>query len=129
MIAFKIQNKAATLFALDVVGRITANTLAGIDKDGLPFKVYQGKYVMLKKLKRPGDGGKVNLSDTGRMLGALTPLSVSGNKITIGFKRGEEAEKMQDNISMGRNPMGLPAQDLHKLVDKYSSQLFELIEI
>lgn len=169
MIAFRIQNKAAGLLALDAISRITANTLAGIDKNGLPFKAYSsrpfaapsgafpkrvlakleetgelewfraasgglwvvvlGGYAMLKKLKRPGDGGKVNLSDTGRMLGSLTLLSANNNKITIGFTRREEAEKMQHNISIGRNPMGLPPKDWDVLIKKHSSQLFELIEI
>jgi hypothetical protein len=61
------------------------------------------------------------------MMRRLGVLRVSDNKITIGFKRAEEAEKMLWNINKGRDPLGLPEDQWDEVVDKLNDKDIEIV--
>jgi hypothetical protein len=99
-----------------------ANKLDYFKRDGMLFVAVKGGYKDYKAAKRPGDGGKVNLTDTGQMLRALTVLEASNNKIKIGFSAESEAKKMEYNLKYGRDILGVTDKELNEIVEKFSLQ-------
>lgn len=83
------------------VGSFTKKVFARLDKDGkLSFynedktlwARVEGGYKLVKSIKRPADGGVVNLTDTGRLLRGLRLLSTDENgAIRIGWDDPELA--------------------------------------
>jgi hypothetical protein len=118
-------------------GATTKRALGKLDKDGglVWFKkdgkaiwvVVLGGYLALKKARYPKGRGVPNLTATGAMMRSLGVLRVSDNKITIGFKRAEEAEKMLWNINKGRDPLGLPEDQWDEVVDKLNDKDIEIV--
>ena len=92
----KIIDKGILQGGFQLLDIIRTKTQKGIDFRDRKFAPYSDSY--LKKLEREGKRTNVDLFDTGRMLGALTPsprsVKKSGkNKITVGFSNSEMAQR------------------------------------
>jgi len=108
-------------------GALTQKTRKGLDSasslvwfttnSGSKWVVIDGGYKELKAVKRPKDGGTVNLTDTGRMLQDLAVISTKKNQVQIGFNTSEQAQKALWNIENGRDFMGIEDKELSKLAD------------
>ena len=78
---------------LDIVRTKTAK---GVDFRGNPFAPYSDGY--LKQLQREGKSTKVDLFNTGRMLGSITPsgrtIKITGkNKVSISFSNAQMRQR------------------------------------
>ena len=78
---------------LDIVRTKTAK---GVDFRGNPFASYSDSY--LKQLQREGKSTKVDLFNTGRMLGSITPsgrtIKITGkNKVSISFSNAQMRQR------------------------------------
>ena len=85
--------KQAGFHLLDIIRTKTAK---GIDFRGNPFAPYSDGY--LKQLQREGKSTKVDLFNTGRMLGAITPsgrtIKKTGkNKVSISFSNSQMTQR------------------------------------
>ena len=92
----KIIDKAVLQGGFQLLDIVRTKTQKGIDFRDRKFAPYSEGY--LKKLQREGKRTNVDLFDTGRMLGALTPsprtVRKSGkNKITVGFSNSQMIQR------------------------------------
>ncbi len=92
----KLIDKAILQGGFQLLDIIRTKTQKGIDFRDRKFAPYSNNY--LKKLQREGKRTNVDLFDTGRMLGALTPsprtVRKSGkNKITVGFSNAQMMQR------------------------------------
>ena len=92
----KLIDKGILQGGFQLLDIIRTNTQKGIDFRDRKFAPYSDSY--LKKLEREGKRTNVDLFDTGRMLGALTPsprsVKKSGkNKITVGFSNSQMIQR------------------------------------
>ena len=92
----KIIDKGILQGGFQLLDIIRTKTQKGIDFRDRKFAPYSDSY--LKKLEREGKRTNVDLFDTGRMLGALTPsprsVKKSGkNKITVGFSNSQMIQR------------------------------------
>ena len=92
----KLIDKAILQGGFQLLDIIRTKTQKGIDFRDKKFAPYSDSY--LKKLQREGKRTNVDLFDTGRMLGALTPsprtVKKSGkNKITVGFSNSQMIQR------------------------------------
>ena len=92
----KIIDKGILQGGFQLLDIIRTKTQKGIDFRDRKFAPYSDSY--LKKLQREGKRTNVDLFDTGRMLGALTPsprtVRKSGkNKITVGFSNSQMIQR------------------------------------
>ena len=92
----KLIDKAILQGGFQLLDIIRTKTQKGIDFRDRKFAPYSNNY--LKKLQREGKRTNVDLFDTGRMLGALTPsprtVKKSGkNKITVGFSNAQMMQR------------------------------------
>ena len=92
----KLIDKGILQGGFQLLDIIRTKTQKGIDFRDRKFAPYSEGY--LKKLQREGKRTNVDLFDTGRMLGALTPSSrtvrKSGkNKITVGFSNSQMIQR------------------------------------
>lgn len=122
----------------DIVEFIRQRTESGIgvtesdNSTGYSNKSFPGYSTPYKKslqFKIAGKSNKVNLTLTGDMLAELDVLKSKPGAITIGYERGENADKAEGNIlgSYGgdpnprkaRNFLGISPSDLKKILAKY----------
>ena len=92
----KLIDKGILQGGFQLLDIIRTKTQKGIDFRDRKFAPYSDSY--LKKLQREGKRTNVDLFDTGRMLGALTPsprtVRKSGrNKITVGFSNSQMIQR------------------------------------
>ena len=92
----KLIDKGILQGGFQLLDIIRTKTQKGIDFRDNKFAPYSDSY--LKKLQREGKRTNVDLFDTGRMLGALTPsprsVKKSGkNKITVGFSNSQMIQR------------------------------------
>ena len=92
----KLIDKGILQGGFQLLDIIRTKTQKGIDFRERKFAPYSDSY--LKKLEREGKRTNVDLFDTGRMLGALTPsprsVKKSGkNKITVGFSNSQMIQR------------------------------------
>ena len=92
----KLIDKGILQGGFQLLDIIRTKTQKGIDFRDRKFAPYSDSY--LKKLQREGKKTNVDLFDTGRMLGALTPsprsVKKSGkNKITVGFSNSQMIQR------------------------------------
>ena len=92
----KLIDKGILQGGFQLLDIIRTKTQKGIDFRDRKFAPYSDSY--LKKLQREGKRTNVDLFDTGRMLGALTPsprrVKKSGkNKITVGFSNSQMIQR------------------------------------
>ena len=92
----KIIDKGILQGGFQLLDIIRTKTQKGIDFRDRKFAPYSDSY--LKKLQREGKRTNVDLFDTGRMLGSLTPsprtVRKSGkNKITVGFSNSQMIQR------------------------------------
>lgn len=91
----------------------------GKGDSAVQWVVVIGGYVVYKKYymaKAQGySANTVNLTLTGSMLRSMNIKQISGNNISIGFNRSEEANKAVWNISKGRNFFSLSPNDVKKI--------------
>ena len=92
----KLIDKGILQGGFQLLDIIRTKTQKGIDFRDRKFAPYSDSY--LKKLEREGKRTNVDLFDTGRMLGALTPsprsVKKSGkNKITVGFSNSQMIQR------------------------------------
>ena len=92
----KLIDKGILQGGFQLLDIIRTKTQKGIDFRDRKFAPYSDSY--LKKLQREGKRTNVDLFDTGRMLGALTPsprtVTKSGkNKITVGFSNSQMIQR------------------------------------
>ena len=92
----KLIDKGILQGGFQLLDIIRTKTQKGIDFRDRKFAPYSDSY--LKKLQREGKKTNVDLFDTGRMLGALTPsprtVRKSGkNKITVGFSNSQMIQR------------------------------------
>ena len=92
----KLIDKGILQGGFQLLDIIRTKTQKGIDFRDRKFAPYSDCY--LKKLEREGKRTNVDLFDTGRMLGALTPsprtVRKSGkNKITVGFSNSQMIQR------------------------------------
>ena len=101
-----------------LVQRIKTRTKSGISSTGTRFVPYTPAYAELK-----GVGpSRVTLRRTGEMLDDLDVLSVSNNRIKIGFRSRDMADRAAYNEE--RRPFLNPAPDwIEKLVRGISASL------
>ena len=94
--------KQAGFQLLDI---IRTKTQKGQDFRGRPFAPYSQGY--LKQLTKEGKPTRVDLFNTGRMLGSLTPSSTvkpSGkNKVSLAFSNGQMRQRALFNQVLGKN--------------------------
>ena len=84
---------------------IRTKTAKGIDINDIPFAPYSSSY--LKQLQREGKPTKVDLFNTGRMMGALTPggrtvRKTGRHKITLGFSNAQMRQRALFNQVLGK---------------------------
>lgn len=79
----------------------------------------KGGYRAYKAVRKPQDGGVVNLTLSGQMMKDLGVIALPTDGITIGFNRKENAEKALWNIERGRDFLGVEDSVLEKLAEKY----------
>tara|TARA_R100000700_G_C3086391_1_gene89737 strand:- start:114 stop:593 length:480 start_codon:yes stop_codon:yes gene_type:complete len=92
----KLIDKGILQGGFQLLDIIRTKTQKGIDFRDRKFAPYSDSY--LEKLQREGKRTNVDLFDTGRMLGALTPsprsVKKSGkNKITVGFSNSQMIQR------------------------------------
>ena len=92
----KLIDKGILQGGFQLLDIIRTKTQKGIDFRDRKFAPYSDSF--LKKLEREGKRTNVDLFDTGRMLGALTPsprsVKKSGkNKITVGFSNSQMIQR------------------------------------
>ena len=92
----KLIDKGILQGGFQLLDIIRTKTQKGIDFRDRKFAPYSDSY--LKKLQREGKRTNVDLFDTGRMLGSLTPsprtVRKSGkNKITVGFSNSQMIQR------------------------------------
>lgn len=98
--------------------------LSFFNKDNKRWVFVQGGYKLLKAVKRPGDGGVVNLTDTGKLLRGLRFLSIGNDgEIRIGWGDPELALlAYYHNVSgagkgrVVRKFLGLPDDEIELIV-------------
>jgi hypothetical protein len=106
-------------------GRVTKDARARLKgrlkffktKAGTRWVLVEGGYRAYKAARYPQHGGVVNLSAEGRMLRALSIVSVdpaTGN-VRIGFTRQEEALKAYYNALRNRRILGLTQQEREEI--------------
>lgn len=100
-----------------VKSMVSAEEANYTNHNGKLWIVVRGGYKVAKKRimeNSPGYDGTVNLTLSGRMLKALTPVTVnSKGEIVIGFTREEDAQKAIWNEESGRKFLGLSQEDLN----------------
>ena len=84
---------------------IRTKTAKGIDINDTPFAPYSSSY--LKQLQKEGKSTKVDLFNTGRMMGALTPggktvRKTGRHKITLGFSNAQMRQRALFNQVLGK---------------------------
>jgi hypothetical protein len=109
------------------VGVTESNNSTGYSNKAFPG--YSKEYRKSLEFKIAGKSNKVNLTLTGDMLAEMDVLKSKQGSITIGFERGENADKAEGNIlgsyggdpnpKKARNFLGISPSDLKKILAKY----------
>lgn len=119
------------LIADEVIHFIQERTKKGLNKNNKQMPGYTKDYIDSVEFKAAGkSAGKVDLTLTGDMLGALSLLSHKKGKIMIGFENGTfENAKADGNIRgtyggskptrKKRDFLGITQADLALILDKY----------
>lgn len=118
--------------AQDVIQFIQERTKNGLNKNNRAMPGYSKEYIQSVEFRAAGkDAGKVDLTLTGDMLGALDLISHQPGKLLIGFENGTfENAKADGNIrgTYGRNKatkkrrdfLGITKSDLARILENYT---------
>lgn len=118
--------------ALEIIDFIRERTQKkNLDKNNRPFPAYSASYVKSLDFKIAGKSkGKVDLTLSGDMLGALDLLSHKKGILTIGFEKGSTENARADGnirgtygnkspVSDPRDFLGIDPKDLNSILKKY----------
>jgi len=122
--------------SLEIIDQIVERTKSGKDKNNKNFTGYSEGYKDSFDFKLSGKSkGKVNLSLSGEMLGALTLLNHSSGSVTIGYTKddGFNNDKAEGNIKgtygkkkpipgKARDFLGISSSELKNITDKYPTK-------
>lgn len=118
--------------AQDVLDFIRSRTEKGLNKNNRQFPGYSKAYIDSVEFRAAGkSAGKVDLTLTGDMLGALDLISHQKGKLLLGFENGSfENAKADGNIrgTYGSNKargkkrdfLGITKSDLQNILDQYT---------
>lgn len=119
------------VIAEEIIDYIRDRSQKGLNKNNREFPGYSEEYEKSLNFKIAGkDKGKVDLTLSGDMLGALTVLSHSNGKLLIGFENGTEENAIADGNIRGtygqakpgakrRDFLGITKADLAKILDEH----------
>ena len=101
----KVIDKGLKQAGFQLLDIIRTKTAKGIDVNDVPFAPYSSGY--LKQLQKEGKSTKVDLFNTGRMMGALTPggrtvRKTGRHKITLGFSNAQMRQRALFNQVLGK---------------------------
>lgn len=115
----------------EILDFIRERTQKGLNKTNREFPGYSEEYEKSLNFKIAGkDRGKVDLTLSGDMLGALTILSNSNGKLILGFENGTQENAIADGNIRGtygqakpgakkRDFLGITKTDLAKILDDH----------
>lgn len=117
----------------DIIEAIQINARNGLDADGKPFKGgYTEAYKKSLDFKIGGKSpGKVDMTLSGDMLGAIDLLKNGNGKLVIGFEKGSDENARADGNIRGtygqskpipgkaRNFLGIPEAQLKAILRRY----------
>lgn len=102
-----------------------------VDKNNHPFAKYSPDYVKSLDFKIAGKSkGKIDLTLSGDMLGALDVIATAKGQVTVGFENGSQENARADgNIrgTYGKKPgtgpsrdfLGIAQEDLERILKRY----------
>lgn len=115
----------------EILDFIRERTQKGLNKVNREFPGYSAEYEKSLNFKIAGkDKGKVDLTLSGDMLGALTVLSHANGKLLLGYENGTEENAIADGNIRGtygkakpsakkRDFLGITKADLAKILDEH----------
>ncbi len=125
----RLPKEVKEALATEVLEYVRARTKDGKDKNERNFPKYTKPYKNFKE-KYTGDAGTVNLTLTGDMLAALDVVTVSRDKIEIGYKDTGLEGQVEGNIlgtygsdrpnkKKARDFLGISPKKLQEILKKY----------
>lgn len=110
-----------------LIDKIIERTESGVDVNGNKFEKYSEDYKDSLAFKAFGKTGKVNLTQSGQMLGTLDLIENKGNKIKIGWDDETENAKAYNHNTgdtvKKRQFFGITAEDIKAIRDEFKPDL------